>query len=279
MRNSNAIKRLFVYLVIAFISLQVSAQDLPKPSNQLVNDYANILTPQQEQALESKLTEFARSTTTQIVVISTNNLAGYDISSYAFQVAESWGIGQADKENGVLMVVRPKQNNQRGRAFIATGYGLEGIIPDAIGKRIVEAEMIPQFKQNNYYQGINSGTTTIMSLAAKEFTPQEYKEATQSAPAPYPIGIVFFLILAFFIFGRVRRARHYSVGHNVPFWLALTMLGSAGRSHHSGMFNNFSSGSGNFGGGFGGGSSFGGGGGFGGFGGGSFGGGGAGGSW
>lgn len=279
MKNNMAIKSLFVYLMIAVISIQASAQELPKPSNRLVNDYADILAPQQEQALERKLVQYGKKTTTSIYVISTDDLAGYDISSYAFRVAEDWGIGQADKDNGVLLVIRPKRSNQRGRAFIATGYGLEGVIPDAIGKRIVEAEMIPQFKQNNYYKGIDAATSTIMGLASKEFTPKEYKEATQSAPAPYPIGIVFFLIIAFFIFGRVRRARHYSAGHNIPFWLALTMLSSTGRSHHSGMFNNFSSGSGSFGGGFGGGGSFGGGGGFGGLGGGSFGGGGAGGSW
>jgi len=264
---------------LVLISSQVYAQDLPQKTNppKLVNDYADILSPAEERAIESKLVQYARSTTTQIVIISTNNLAGYDISDYAFRVAEDWGIGQADKENGILVVVRPKQNNQRGRAFIATGYGLESVIPDAIGKRIVEAEMIPQFKKNNYYAGLNAGTTTIMGLASKEFTPQQYKEATQTSPAPYPIGIVFIVIIAFFIFGKVRRARYYSAGHNIPFWLALTMLSSSGRSHHNGMFSDFSSGSGSFG-GFGGGSSFGGGG-FGGFGGGSFGGGGAGGSW
>jgi uncharacterized protein len=119
-----------------------------------------------------------------------------------------------------------------------------------------------------YYKGLDEATSRIMELTRGEYTADEYREATSgSAGSSIPIIILFLIVIIFSIIGRARRARHYAVGHNVPFWIALGMM-SSGRSH-GGSFGNFSSGGG----------SFGGGGGFGGFGGGSFGGGGAGGSW
>lgn len=152
--------------------------------------------------------------------------------------------------------------------FIATGYGLEGAVPDAITKRIVNNEILPYFKQGMYFKGLDEATDRIIELTKGEYTADEYRKATSgSAGSAIPGIVIFIIVIAFSFMGRARRARHYSVGHNVPFWIAMGMM-SSNRSH-GGSFGNFSSGGG----------SFGGGGGFGGFGGGSFGGGGAGGSW
>jgi uncharacterized protein len=168
-----------------------------------------------------------------------------------------------------VIMVKPKTASEKGEAFIAPGYGLEGVIPDAIAKRIVENEMIPRFQENDYYGGIDAGVKIIMGLTKGEFTADQY---SKRAKKPKGLEVIPFIVFFFVIFWivRARKARAYSIGKNIPFWTAFWLLSSTGRGH-SGNWSNFSSGSGGFGGG--------GGGGFGGFGGGSFGGGGAGGSW
>jgi len=146
--------------------------------------------------------------------------------------------------------------------WIATGYGLEEFIPDAINKRIIESEINPAFKNGQYYQGLDNATTVIMNLLSGVFTGDHYKKGSEDGSAIG--GLIFLAILFFIIFGS-RKGGSRSVGKNLPFWLALGMLSSS-RHSHSGSFGGFSSGGGGFGG-------------FSGGGGGSFGGGGAGGSW
>ncbi|MBL7137650.1 MAG: TPM domain-containing protein [Bacteroidales bacterium] len=267
----NNFKIIILTLLLCDGILAVS-QDIPlRPEPpRLVNDLAGILTPEQVQQLERKLVNFNDSTSTQIAVVTVSSLNGYDKADFAFRIGEQWGVGQKGKNNGIVVLVKPKYGEERGEAYIAVGYGLEGVIPDAIGKRIVEYEMIPNFKENNYFGGLDAGTTTLMELASGEFTADQYVKKTQSKP--YAIFIPILVLLFIFFLIRSSRARSHSVGKSIPFWTAFWLLGSMGG--HSGNWKNFSSGGGSFGGG-----SFGGGGGFGGFGGGSFGGGGAGGSW
>jgi len=267
------IKNNVLIVLLAIFSLQTYAQELPEKSNRIVNDYANFLSANERNALEQKLVQFNNQTSTQVAIAIVPDLHGYDAASYAFKLGEKWEIGQQGKDNGVLILVKPNTQNAKGEVFIATGYGVEGAVPDAIAKRIVENEIIPNFKQGQYYKGLDQAVNTIISLTKGEYTADEYRERTSgNAGSAIPMIIIFLLIIFFSVMGRVRRARHYAVGHNLPFWIALGMLSSTGRSH-GGSFGSFSSGSGSFG-GFGGG-----GGGFSGFGGGSFGGGGAGGSW
>jgi uncharacterized protein len=266
------IKNNVLIIILALFSLQAYTQEFPEKSNRIVNDYTNFLSVRERNALEQKLVNFSNQTSTQIAIAIVPGLQGYDASSYAFELGERWGIGQKGKNNGILILVKPKTANSKGEVFIATGYGVEGAVPDAIAKRIVENEVLPNFRQGQYYKGLDQAVNTIISLTKGEFTADEYRERTSgNVSSAIPMIIIFLLIIIFSVMGRVRRARHYAVGHNLPFWIALGMLSSTGRSH-GGSFGNFSSGSGSFGG-------FSGGGGFGGFGGGSFGGGGAGGSW
>ena len=264
-------------LTALFLVVTVALQAIPPQPNppRLVNDLANVLTVKQRQQLESALVAFDDSTGTQIAVVTVNDLEGYDPSEFAFDIGNTWKIGQKGLDNGVVILIKPKLGAQdRGHAFIATGYGLEGVIPDAVANRIVELEMIPEFKKENYALGIFKGASTVMKLASGEFPASKYTPKKKEK-APVILPFFFLLIaLALILFGRINRARHYALGHNVSFWTALMMM-SAMDNHHRGRWNHFNSGSGSFGGGFGGGS----GGGFGGFGGGGFGGGGAGGSW
>ena len=132
--------------------------------------------------------------------------------------------------------------------------------------------MIPRFKEDNYYAGIDAAVNTMISLTKGEYTADQYTKRVKKNSNPLGLIIPVIIIAVVFMLMRSSRARTYSIGKNIPFWTAFWLLGSMGRGH-SGSWNSFTGGSG-FGGGFGGG-----GGGFGGFGGGSFGGGGAGGSW
>lgn len=254
-------------LLISFSSF---AQDdfPPRPEPpRLVNDLAGVMDNNSVGQLENTLVDFAQQTSTQIAVVTIPDLGGYDPGSYAFQLAEKWGIGQKGKNNGILILVQPKTNDLRGQAFIATGYGLEGVVPDAVANRIVENEMIPRFKQNDYTSGIVAAVSVIANLTRGEYTADGYMEKTESSGFPGALIIMLIFGAVFISAFRSQKSRHSSVGRSLPFWMLLSMMGSGGRSH-SGSWGNFSSGSGSFGGG-----------GFGGFGGGSFGGGGAGGSW
>jgi len=264
----------FLVLLLLLPGITSISQDIPdRPEPpRLVNDLAGILTPDEVNSLENRLVQFNDTTSTQIAVVTVPSLNGYEKSDFAFRIGEKWGVGQKGKNNGIVVLVKPKYGQERGEAYIAVGYGLEGVIPDAIGKRIVEYEMIPAFKEDDYYGGLDVAVTTLMDLSSGEFTAEDYVKRTEGKP--YAIFIPILILLVVFFLIRSGRARSHSIGKNLPFWTAFWLLGSLGSHGNRGNWNHFSSGSGPFGGGFGGG-----GGGFGGFGGGSFGGGGAGGSW
>jgi len=253
--------------LIGFTSVTIAQiPERPTPPR-LVNDFANVFSSDEVNQMESSLAKFARESSTQFVVVTVPDLQGYDKADFAYQVGEKWGVGQKGKDNGLVILLKPKTNDSRGEIFIATGYGLEGVLPDAIlNGAVVDNEMIPRFKQNDYYGGLAAGLNVMMDIAGGEYTAENYQEKVSSdSGSAIPFFIILFVVF-FSIFGRSRRRRFYSPGRSLPFWLAMGMMSGGGRS--SGSFGNFSSGSGSFGGG-----------GFGGFGGGSFGGGGAGGSW
>lgn len=266
--------RNFLFLLIASLStalLPVHAQDIPSRPDppRLVNDFAGLLTPEQNQSLEAKLVAFNDSTSTQITVVIVRSLQGYDKNDFATQIGEQWGVGQKGKNNGAIILVKPKYPEEKGEVSIQTGYGLEGAIPDALAKRIIDIEMLPSFREGNYYEGIDKAVNTMINLAKGEYTAEQYQQKHDKKTSPFALLIPLVILVGMVFLLRSGRGREMSIGKNLPFWTAMMLLGSMGRGH-SGSWNNFSGGSG-----FGGGS----GGGFGGFGGGSFGGGGAGGSW
>jgi len=247
-------------------SLAVRIPEKPSPPR-LVNDLAGMLSTNEASQLESTLIDFNNKTSTQIVVVILKTLNGEDKAMVATEIGHQWGVGQKRFDNGIVFLIKEKTPDEKGEVYIATGYGLEGVIPDAIAKRIVENEVLPSFRQGNYFEGINKGISVLMKLSLGEFTAKEYNEraAKKDAIGPF-VGLFITFILFLTIFGRANRIRRNSIGKSLPFWLLLTMLGSG--SSRKSSWGNFSSGSGSFGGG-----------GFGGFGGGGFGGGGAGGSW
>jgi uncharacterized protein len=267
-------KQFLLIIFLSVFSFSVFAQDIPERPNppRLVNDLANVLSEQEEQQMESELVQYNDQTSTQICVVTLPSLNGYEISDLSFKLGEKWGVGQKDKNNGIVIIFKPKTGNEKGQIFIAVGYGLEGIIPDAVANRtVVDYEMIPRFKNGDIYGGLSAGTKVLMSLASQEFTADAYqkkaggKKSEEKGGGGFILVILIIIVLVSIFKGG--RGGGYNSRGSLPFWLAMGLLNSgSGR----GSWGGFSGGSGGFGGG---------GGGFGGFGGGSFGGGGAGGSW
>ncbi len=259
------IKKLFILLaVITGITVtSARAQDIPEPMTpkRIVNDFTGLFSKQEQAALEKKLTEFNNNSSTQIAVVTVPTLNGYDINDYAARLGEKWGIGQKGKDNGIVILIKPKTGREKGEIAISVGYGLEGVVPDVIASRIIRNEIIPAFQQNAYYKGIDKATSVLIDLSKGEYTADEYKNKDNGGAFDIVIGFIILLILVSLIFRRRGGNGGYTPGH---------------RSGGGGFFI-FPMGGGSSSGGFGGFSS--GGGSFGGFGGGSFGGGGSSGSW
>jgi uncharacterized protein len=262
--------------VLLSVTLSSQAQNLltrPEPPR-LVNDFAGLLQPSDAQSLENKLVAFNDSTSNQIAVVIVNDLQGYDRSEFAYKIGKDWGVGQADFNNGLVLLVKTKTASSDGQVFIATGYGLEGAIPDLACADIIDREILPRFREDDYYGGINAGTDVLMALASGEYSYENYKRGSGKGSYGFIPGIIFLIIIIIVIAiasSGNSNNRHIkrSGTDGLPFWLLMAMLGS-GKSH-GGSWGGFTGRGGGFGGGSGGG--------FGGFGGGGFGGGGAGGSW
>ncbi|MES2629940.1 MAG: TPM domain-containing protein [Bacteroidota bacterium] len=251
------------FTALAFLlAFSVNGQDIPK-ANGYVTDQAGVFSPDERERLESSLRALNDSTSNQVAIYTTNDLQGYDKADVALKYLRENGVGQTKTNNGVVILIKPKTAEAKGEVFIEVGYGLEGAIPDAIAKRIVENEMIPAFKQGNYYAGAAAAVLTVSKLASGEIKAANYGAQKAKSKGGTGAGIVILIIVVFVVVA-LSGNRRYASRNNLPFWLALGLFNSVG-SRHSGSWNNFSGGSG--------------GGGFGGFGGGSGGGGGAGGSW
>jgi uncharacterized protein len=273
----NIFKNMLI-LIILGIGVTITAQEIPDPPSppRLVNDFVGLLNDQQVNSLERKLVSFSDTNSTQIAILIVGDLGGYDIVDYAQRVAQKWGIGEKKYDNGAIIVLKPKTPESRGEVNIDVGYGLEPLIPDITANRIIDNEMIPRFKNEDYYGGLDAATDIMMSLAAGQFTADQYKKRTGDGGSPFgylvPI-IILIIVISMINRGRSRHATYGKRGSSSGLWTAL-LLGSMLSGSSRGSWGDFKSGSGGFG-SFGGG----GGGGFGGFGGGSFGGGGASGSW
>jgi uncharacterized protein len=245
----------YILLIISLLATNFVFADIPERPDCLVSDYANVLNATQLQDMEKRLRDLDDSTGNQIVVVTLNDLEGYDIADYATQLGRKWGVGHKDKNNGVVIVVKIKTQLSKGQAFIAPGYGLEGALPDATCKHIVEREMIPKFKENDYCGGINAALDVIIPIVKGEYSYKDYDDDT----AGIVVIVVFFIV---FVIVVIWASKHSGGG---------TTYSSRGTTTSGPVFWGGSLGGSSWGGGSSGG--------FGGFGGGSFGGGGAGGSW
>ena len=252
-----------IFLVTVFGSFaQDDIPDAPNPPrlyNNLSAEYSDLLSPDQARELEAKLVNFAEQTSNQVVVVVVDDLAGYEPWEYCAKLGDKWKIGQEKEDNGIIILIKPTGGKGERKTFIATGRGLEGAIPDYTCNEIVENELLPNFKNGEFYLGITESLDVLLALAKGEYDSDEYAKKNKKDNVWIVFGVLFVIFVLVAIFGRKGGGGGrggMSIGEGL-FWGSM-MSGRGGGS------------------GFGGGSS---GGGFGGFGGGSFGGGGSGGSW
>lgn len=262
------------FIILAFVivsGITSFAQDIPTRPNppRLVNDYAGALSPEQKDILEQKLVALDDSTSNQITVVLIKSLNDYPIEDYAVKLFRSWGIGNKKTNNGVLVIAAIDDHKVR----IEVGYGLEGAIPDITANSIIENDIVPSFKTENYYQGLNLATDDLSKAAAGEYhVARQRNNDDNNSGGGSLLGIIIIIVIIVIIIrssggrgggGMMSRRGYGGLG---PFILGNMVGNSFGRG------SSWGSGSGGW-------SSGGGGGGFGGFGGGSSGGGGASGSW
>lgn len=233
----------FLIALLFLLPYSTQAQDIPpKPEPaRFVNDYVHILSADQQADIEHKLKVFEDSTSNQIVVVVVSSTKGYDPFEYALALGRKWGVGSKEFNNGIVLLIAKEDH----KVFIATGYGLEGVLPDATCKQIVENDIIPYFKTNDYYRGIVNGVDDIMAAIKGEYKSQHKKSGSSGKSIFAWIFIIIFILVGFLAKSRGGRR-----------WGGTYYGGGYGRGWTSSSGGNSSS-----------------------FGGGSFGGGGAGGSW
>src|SRR5262249_34191838 len=154
------VRELVMYRVICFLLLFFAAPALAidaPPLKGRVNDYAGLLPRDREAALEQKLAQFENTTGHQIAVLTIPSLEGEDIEGFGIKVADKWKIGQKGFDNGAILIIAPKDRRLR----IEVGYGLEGVLPDAIANRIIQEIIVPRFKAGDYPGGIEAGVDAI----------------------------------------------------------------------------------------------------------------------
>ncbi len=268
-RAAGLIAALLAAVWLAAVAPALAAGPTFPPLNGRVIDHGDLVSDAGELALATKLEALERDTTDQVVVVTVPDLQGYEIEDYGYQLGRAWGIGQAEKNNGVLLIVAPRERKVR----IEVGYGLEPVLTDALSALIIQNEILPAFREGDFERGIEQGVDAIdrqLRLDPVEAQARAAAAERPSSTAPLgiisPIGVIFLLLLLAMIGGAGGRGRRRAGGvlHTLLWAAAL----AATRENSGGGI-----GGGSSGGGFGGG-----GGGFGG-GGGSFGGGGASGGW
>lgn len=257
-----------LYMALAFLlcPFAAKAKDVPPRPNppKLVNDYAGALSPQQREALETKLVAFNDSTSNQIVIVLEKSLDGDEAASYAQRIGETWGVGQQKERNGVVIYAAIDDR----KMAIQVGYGLEPVITDAATYHVRTEQMVPYFRQGQYYEGLDRATDVLMKLAVGEFKSDQYSRKKNQQPEISMGTIIFIIIIVIIIINIFRKMGGGGGRRRRRGWDAFS--GGFGPFVGGGGFGGFGGGGGGFGGG---------GGGFGGFGGGSFGGGGSSGSW
>ncbi|MEP7255955.1 MAG: TPM domain-containing protein [Ferruginibacter sp.] len=255
---------IFILMLVWAVSFSQDSFDLEKllkqKPTQLVNDFTGTLTADQRQALENKLVAFDDSTSTQIAVVIIPSLNGNEIADFNIKLGRAWGVGGKENNNGVVLLISKGDR----KLNIATGYGVEGALPDITCKQIIDDIIVPNFKGDDYYRGIEEGTDAIIQAVKGEYTaPAGYHKGSGGGSSILRIVFIIILIILFLaIKGGRGGGGSFMSRRGFAAWTIANMLSNSGRGG-----GGWSGGGGSSGGGFGG------------FGGGSFGGGGSSGSW
>lgn len=182
---------------------------MPPPPRQYFNDYAGVVSAATEQRLNGTLENFEKESSDQILVaIFPKMESDSSIEDYTVRVARSWGVGQKEKNNGAILFVFMQEHSM----FIQVGYGLEGVLPDAICKRIIEDEIIPRFRNGDVDGGVSAGVQAMLAAAKGEYHGTGQTVAERNRRHSENVGgivrfVVFAIIFLFVILGSGRRRR------------------------------------------------------------------------
>ncbi|SPE77407.1 hypothetical protein FLACOL_01400 [Flavobacterium columnare] len=239
----------FLFLLFYFINYSWAQFNIPKkPSFQTsVYDYAKVLSDNQSKLLEEKLIKYSDSTTSQIVFISIETLKGENIGLLAPRWAHTWGIGQGQEDNGVILLLAKKER----KIWISPGYGVEDRLTAGITGEIVRDYIIPEFKKGNYYAGLDQGTDAIIQALKGKFKGERKKKESGEDMGDILFFVILIIIILIIVFknkgnGNNRGGGGLDLGD-------IIILSRMGRGGSSGSFGGNWGDSGGFGGGFGGG--------------------------
>lgn len=255
-------KKLIILLALVLCSGLLPAQRIPGLKG-YVNDYAGVLTAAEENQISQMLSSLEKSTSAQVALLTINDLQGYGIDTFSLKTAEAWGLGQKDRDNGLLILLAMDEKKVK----IEVGYGLEGDMTDIKSGYIIRNIIIPEFKRGDFgtgllkgvsaINGIISGASDISEKDLRDYQTQPDRSGSGGIPLQFIIFVIIFLVSSVF---RGRRRGHGGL-FNALLWGSILSSGSrhGGRSGFGG--GGFSGGGGFGGGGFsGGGGGFGGGG-------------------
>ncbi len=261
-RGRSWIAALLALVTLALLAGQALAAGPAFPAlTGRVVDGANILSPQVEAELTTKLENLERTTGRQLVVATVPSLQGYEIEDYGYQLGRTWGIGQKGTNTGALLIVAPTERKVR----IEVGYGLEPILTDALSSVIIQTAILPRFKAGDLEGGVAAGTDAVIQQLAlpDEEAKAKAEQAFQVSSEPsrgQGVSPILVLVILFIVFmglsrlfgGRGRRGRGGGLGSALP-WIILNGVLSSGRgggwSGGGGGGGGFSGGGGSFGGG------------------------------
>ena len=186
------------FVGLLFINLQgFSQSDIPNIPKKQTSLYDNtgILSINEQKNLERKLIRYSDSTSTQIVIVTLQNIGGNEISNFGVELAHKWGIGQATEDNGILILVAIDER----KVTIQTGYGVEHLLTDALSSRIIRNIITPNFKQGNYYNGLDQATDTIFQIMMGEYQNDNPTVDENDGGLFRILPIIFFIIIMIII--------------------------------------------------------------------------------
>lgn len=188
---------LFFVSVVCFGFSKSESDVIPPVPNppRLVNDFAGVMDAADIQRMERQLVDFNDSTTNVICVVTVNDLGNYSAAQFAYEIGDRWGVRSKDKRNGVVILIKPSTGHGDGDVYISVGYELEGAIPDAIAKRIIERKMIPELKEGRYTTAIDSALAYILPLAAGEINPDVLDDNDNISSVEIVAAVIIFLVI------------------------------------------------------------------------------------
>jgi uncharacterized protein len=183
-----------------------AAPSFPTLAGRIV-DQAGLLDPAVEGRLDAKLAALEDKTTTQLVVVTLRSLQGYDIADYGYQLGRQWGIGQQGRNNGAMLIVAPAERKVR----IEVGYGLEGMLTDAVSRLIIDNAILPRFRTGDFSGGIQRGVDDIIQVLSGDADDFKKRAAERGGRPSGGEGLSSFtlvlIMLAIWLFMFLRRSR------------------------------------------------------------------------